>query len=307
MHRARARITSGIARPDVPQIWVVRLREIAGVARATLRISRLSPSRSHRADGMRKAEVVLARAQSGENFLPLSLRPVPQAAPRASVRRPARVWLRIAAVTAIFIGVGVFLAGWRLEAVEATGCAGLPPSAKLNLEDLRGRWIPALDLDQIRQDFERWPGVAEVTVELQLPETLRVRAIPDEICASIPTGRAWRGITCDGVLSRHLGRPKLPLLLGFDGGEGDFQSALSIGNRLSDDTIGHLLSIRKVTPLDYELTIRLGVPPRTTSIIRVLPQGSRSEQWWRTAAFSGQAPAWADLRFDRQVVIRRLG
>ena len=243
---------------------------------------------------------------SRQRFLPLSLRPIPQA-PRSSVNRPAKMWRRIGVVAAISIGVGVILAGWRLESVETTGCTGLPPSATLNLEALRGRWIPTLDLDQIRQDVERWPGVAEVAVELQLPQTLRVRATPDKICASIPMGRAWRGITCDGVLSGHLDRPRPPLLLGFDGGEGDFRSALSIGDRLCDDTVGRLLSIRKVTPSDYELTIRLGVPPRTTSIIKVLPQGSRSEQWWRTAAFNGQAPAWADLRFDRQVVIRRLG
>ncbi len=59
--RVRARITSDFARPDVLQIWFGQLREIVGVARATLRISRLSPSRRCGAGGMRKGEVLLAR------------------------------------------------------------------------------------------------------------------------------------------------------------------------------------------------------------------------------------------------------
>ncbi len=243
---------------------------------------------------------------NGQTFLPPSLRPAPQA-PRSAPRRLNRRWFRAVAVTAVCIGTATLLNSWRLKAVDATGCAGLPPSAVVNLEDLRGRWIPTLDLNQVRRDVELWPGVAGVAVELKLPATLRIRALPDEICGSIPMGRTWRGITCNGTLSRRLGEPRLPLLLNFDGGGTELRSALSAANRLCDGTAGRLLSIRKITPSDYELTVSVGTHPEIHSIVKVTPQGTPSEQWWRTAALNGQAPAWADLRFDHHVVIRRTG
>ncbi|MEN8165515.1 MAG: hypothetical protein ABFS37_15405, partial [Acidobacteriota bacterium] len=115
-------------------------------------------------------------------FLPASLRPAPQA-PSPRTRRPIRWWLQVGTFTAVFIGAGILLAGWRLTAVEVTSCQGLPPSAVVNLESLTGRWIPSLDLERIRQDVERWPGITGVGVELKLPATLRIQALPDEICA----------------------------------------------------------------------------------------------------------------------------
>ena len=239
-------------------------------------------------------------------FLPASLRPAPQA-PRATPRRPNRWWLQAITVTAACLAIGVLLNGWRLDAIDTTGCAGLPRSAVVNLEDLRGRWIPTLDLNQVRRDIECWPGVAGVAVELQLPATLRIRALPDEICASIPMGRTWRGVTCNGTLSRALVEPQLPLLLNFDSDGTDLRSALSTGNRVCDGTAGRLLSIRKITPSDYELTISVGAHTETPSVVKVLPQGTPSEQWWHRAALNGQAPAWADLRFDHHIVIRRTG
>jgi len=218
-----------------------------------------------------------------------------------------RFWFRTLSFTAVCIGFGALLNAWRLDTVDASGCAGLPASAVVNLEDLCGRWIPTLDLNQVRQDIECWPGVAGVAVELQLPATLRIRALPDEICASIPLGRTWRGITCNGTLSRALVEPQLPLLLNFDNGGTELRSALSTGNRLCNGTTGRLLSIRKITPSDYELTISVGAQPEAPSVVKVLPQGTPSEQWWRTAVLNGQAPAWADLRFDHHIVIRRTG
>ena len=242
----------------------------------------------------------------GQTFLPASLRPAPQA-PRARARRPIKWWLQAVIVAVVCIGGGTLLAGWRLETVEVTGCPGLPPSAMVNLEELRGRSIPFLDLEEIRCDVERWPGVSGVAVELKLPSTLRVRALPDEICASVSIGRTWRGITCSGRLSRRLSEPQLPILENFDLGEADLRSALSTGTRLCDGTNGRLLSIRKITPSDYEVTIGSDTSPVIASVVKVLPQGSPSEQWWHRAALRGQAPAWADLRFDRHIVIRRTG
>ncbi len=239
-------------------------------------------------------------------FLPTSLRPTPQA-PRPRTRRPIRWWLQAGTFTAVFIGAGILLAGWRLKAIEVTACPGLPPSTVVNLENLTGRWVPSLDLEEIRKDVERWPGVTGVGVELKLPGTLRIQALPDEICASVPMGRAWRGVTCNGGLSRRLSEPRFPVLESFDLGEAELRSALSTGTRLCDGTTGRLVSIRKITPSDYQVTIEDRVHPETPSVVRVLPQGSPSEQWWHRAALNGQAPAWADLRFGHRVVIRRTG
>lgn len=244
--------------------------------------------------------------QASRTFLPASLRPAPQT-PRPRARRPIKRWIQAIAVTAVCIGAGTLPAGWRLKAVEVTSCPGLPPSAVVSLEDLRGRWIPAVNLDEIRRDVERWPGIAGVAVELKLPATLRVQALPDEICASVPMGRAWRGVTCNGRLSLRLPEPRLPVLENFGLSEAELRSGLSAGARLCDGTTGRLLSIRKITPSDYELTIADGVRPAPPSVVKVAPQGSLSEQWWHRAALTGQAPAWADLRFDQRIVIRRAG
>ncbi|MEN8165514.1 MAG: hypothetical protein ABFS37_15400 [Acidobacteriota bacterium] len=108
-------------------------------------------------------------------------------------------------------------------------------------------------------------------------------------------------------MSRRLSEPRFPVLENFDLGEVELRSALATGTRLCDGTIGHLVSIRKITPSDYEVTIGDHVHPETPSVVRVLPQGSPSEQWWHRAALNGQAPAWADLRFGNRVVIRRTG
>ncbi len=238
-------------------------------------------------------------------FLPANLRPAPQA-PRPRVRRPMKAWLKISAVTVICVGTGLPFALWNLKSVEVTGCEGLPDSETLNLKNLSGSWIPAVDLSRVRENVERWPGVEGVSVELKLPATLLVRALPDTICASVPIGAAWRGVTCDGALSHRLTQPHRPVLEGFDLNRVELRLALATGARLCDGTNGLLLGVRKITPSDFEITIG-GVRPEASSIIKVLPRGSSSEQWWRQAAASGRVPAWADLRCDHHVVVRRAG
>lgn len=242
-----------------------------------------------------------------QTFLPANLRPT-QRAPRVRrPRRPLRWWLKFVASTLACLGAGVLLANWRLESVEITECPGLPASAIVSLTDLRGLWIPAIDLDSIRKDVESWPGVSAVAIELKLPSTLRIQALPDEVCASIQMGRTWRGVTCSGRLSRRLSNPRLPVLKGFNSDEADLRSALSAGSRLCDGIDCSILSVRKITPSDFEITVADTHRPETPSVVKVLPQGSPSEQWWRSAALNGQAPAWADLRFDRRIVIRMAG
>lgn len=239
-------------------------------------------------------------------FLPMNLRPRPQA-PRPRTRRLFESWIQAAALTALFLGGAFLLAGWRLEVVQVTSCPGLPPSAQANLEGLAGSWIPSLDLETIRQDVERWPGVAGVAVELKLPSTLRIQALPDEICASVKMGRTWRGVTCNGSISRRLAEPWLPIFENFDLGETELRSALTTGSRLSEGTAGRLVSIRKITPSDYEITFSDSVDTESLSVVRVLPQGTSSELWWKRAALSGHVPAWADLRLGHRIVVRRAG
>lgn len=241
-----------------------------------------------------------------QTFLPASLRPAQQA-PRKRTRLPVKWWCQFVATALVIFGAGILLSRWRVEVVEITDCPGLPASAVTNLEEIKGFWIPSIDLDKIRHDVEMWPGVAGVAIELKLPSTIRIQALPDEICASIAMGRTWRGINCNGRLSRRLAQPKFPILVNFSFDEAELRSALSAGSRICDGTTGQLKLIRKITPSDFEITIQNEALVGATSIVKVLPQGSPSEQWWRTAALNGQAPAWADLRFDQRIVIRRAG
>ncbi len=59
--RVRAEITSHFLWADMPQIWSARLSEIRGVARPTLKISRLSAGRRCGIDAPRKCEVISVR------------------------------------------------------------------------------------------------------------------------------------------------------------------------------------------------------------------------------------------------------
>ncbi len=58
----RSKTAFWFSRVDVLQVWIARLREAGGIARSTLRVSRLSAARRWGADGKPKREFIRARA-----------------------------------------------------------------------------------------------------------------------------------------------------------------------------------------------------------------------------------------------------
>lgn len=239
-------------------------------------------------------------------FLPASFRP---AAPTPPPNRRNRIrrWSRGLGILALMLGVGWTAAQWKIAAVEVIPCPGFPASEITNLEQLEGLWIGRLDLEAVRETVERWPGIASVAVEFKLPSTLRVEAWPDEICGSVRMGRSWRGVDCHGELSRVLDRAHPPILENFALIGADLRPALATGTRLCQGSPGRVVTIRKITPSAFRLTIQGPISENSSAVVDVLPEGAESEGWWRRAALEGRAPAWADLRFDDHVTIRRRG
>ncbi len=237
------------------------------------------------------------------SFLPTNLRPAPRPLPRR--RRKPRRWARAVIVLVLCGAAGLLVSRWRIRSVEVTPCAGIPSSVVAGLEDFEGCWVPLISLDRIRRDVERWPGVASVVVELEPPWTLRIEATPDQLCGSVAVGRSWRGLDCQGNLSLRLPAPFPPVLENFDLDRNDMRSALRAADRFRG-TGADVTVIRKITPLDFEMTITTAATGGEARV-RVLPQGSEGERWWIAALSRGDAPAWADLRFDRRVVVRRAG
>ena len=238
---------------------------------------------------------------ASHTFLPDSLRPQPKAEPRSRLGFRIRLILGLAV-----LGAGVWTAAsWHVQEVSVQTCAGIPASVAIDLEGLRGHWVPAIDLRWVRRHFEQWPGVGSVDVELQLPGKLVVRAVAEEVCGSVPVGRGWRAVSCDGRPSRNLGRPHAPVFRGFGADEVQLRRALAVGRRLGGAGEGDVLSVRRVTPVDYE--VRLGPQAGEPVTVRVLPGGSLAETWWKEKFAGGRAPLWADLRFDDRVVVGGLG
>ncbi len=237
------------------------------------------------------------------SFLPTNLRPAPRPLPRR--RHAPRQWVRATIVLVLCCTAGLLVSYWRIRAVEATPCAGIPSSVVAGLEEYEGRWIPLVSLDRIRRDIERWPGVASVVVELEPPWTLRIEATADRLCGSVAVGPSWRGVDCRGNLSLRLQEPIPPVLENFELDRNDMISALRAADRFRRSG-AEVAAIRKITPLDFEMTITTA-ETNGVARVRVLPQGTEAERWWIAALTRGDAPAWADLRFDRRVVVRRAG
>jgi hypothetical protein len=237
------------------------------------------------------------------SFLPDSLRPQPKVAPRSRRGFRIRLGLGLAAFAA-----GVWLVtSWQISDVSVQTCQGMPPSAARDLELLKGNWVPAVDLRWVRRQAEQWPGVGAVDVELRLPGTLSVRAVAEEICGSIPVGRGWRAVSCEGHPGRRLGNAQMPVLIGFGNDEAQLRRGLAVGRRVAGARQEGVLSIRRVAPLDLEVRLDSDFAEGEPVTVRVLPDGSPGEAWWHEERTRGTAPRWADLRFGDRVVVGGLG
>ncbi len=237
------------------------------------------------------------------SFLPDSLRPQPKTPPRSRRGFHLRLGLSLTAIAAVIW----LAASWRLQAVSVRTCPGLPAAVAEDLVDLRGQWVPTVDLQWVRRQAEQWPGIADVDVELQLPGTLVVRAAEEEYCGSIPVGTGWRAVSCDGRPGRRLQGPSPPILEGFGADEVRLRRGLAVGRRFAGGHRGSVLSVREVTPLDLEVRLRSQPGAGDPVTVRVLPGGSPTEAWWLEKRTEGRAPLWADLRFDDRVVVGGLG
>ncbi|MCD4747757.1 MAG: hypothetical protein K8R59_00155 [Thermoanaerobaculales bacterium] len=234
------------------------------------------------------------------SFLPESLRPQPKATSRPKTRHRLRytvVILSIATVVAV-------LASWRVDAVLVESCSAIPASATADFNIMQGRWVPAVDLDWVRRQAERWPGVATVDVKLQLPGTLRVLAGPEDICGTLRVGAGWRAVSCDGTMGRRLEKPQKPVLEGFESAHQEVRRALAVGRRLAQGGEAEVLGISRLTPTDYEVRLIAKEGSDQVFTVRVYPTARPTEEWWFSARAAGTAPAWADLRHPNRVISR---
>ena len=236
------------------------------------------------------------------SFLPENLRPQPKAPPRPRRRTRVRAILCLAAVIALV----ALLSSWRIGEITVDACEGIPASAVADLQTVKGRWVPAVNLDRLRTQLERWPGVAVVEVTLHLPATIEIRTTAEEIAGSRHVGAGWRAVSPDGSPGRRLAAPEFPVMRGFGSAAREIRRGLAVGRRFAEGGM-EVVAIRRITPCDYEL--RLAPAGRTEGIltVRVSPSVNQAEEWWIAALAEGEAPPWADLRRPERVVIGGIG
>lgn len=229
----------------------------------------------------------------GPRFLPDRLRP------KVSRRRSRR---RFALFTVFPVAL-VLLPMWRIGEVRVESCPAVPRSTERSLAEMVGEPTVALDLAEIRDRVEVWPGVGAVEVRLELPTTLVVRAEPAEIAGSVLIGMGWHGVDPTGAYAGTLDFPLCPVLEGFAGSERDQRRALEVVRRLEAASEMSVTVIRKVAPDDYRVDLVSRSSPEAW-VAHVSPEGTASEQAWISAVGGGALSApWADLRQPDRMVI----
>lgn len=225
-------------------------------------------------------------------FLPDRLRPP---TPR---RRKRRGYALLTVVPVMLLA----LPRWQVAEVLVEGCPKLPPPAIESLYEMVGQPTLGLDLQEVRDRVEVWPGVGEVEVELELPGTVRVRARAAVSRGSVRVGRSWHGVAADGSLAGVVDVGLPPVFEGFIG-DGDRTEGLAVVSRIEAATGGRVVRIRRVTPLDYQLRFQ---PPGEgpEMILHVDPRGTGAESAWCAAVAAGSVGhPWADLRWTDRIVI----
>ncbi len=230
-------------------------------------------------------------------FLPDRLRPRAQ---RKRSRKP--LLLLVVLPLALFV-----VPMWRVQAVDVSGCSGLPPELMVSLDDLVGRPTLAVSPQWVRHQLEAWPAVSAVEVRLELPGTLHISAAHVTAHGSVPVGTGWHAVTALGTLGGKLNAPIEPVLAVTPGSPTDVRRALAVARRIADQSGGHVRGVRPITPADYEVDL---VPPGTDRpvVMRVRPEATRAErQWCRGLTRRESSPGWVDLRWDDRVVIGGAG
>ncbi len=196
---------------------------------------------------------------------------------------------------------------WRVQAVDVSGCSGLPSELMTSLDDLVGRPTLAVSPQWVRHQLEAWPAVSAVEVRLELPGTLRISAKQTQAHGSVPVGKRWHAVTASGTLGGNLDEPIEPVLSVTPGSPAEVRKALWVARRIAGQSGGHVRGVRPITPVDYEVDL---VPPGTDRpvVLRVRPEASRAEaQWCRGMARGEVSPGWVDLRWDDRVVLGGTG
>ncbi|MEJ2188033.1 MAG: FtsQ-type POTRA domain-containing protein [Acidobacteriota bacterium] len=227
------------------------------------------------------------------HFLPDRLRP------RGPRKRPGRRLALLGVVPVMLLA----LPQLRVKEVRVTACPQLPAAAVRSLQEIEGRPALGIDLEAIRDEVEVWPGVGEVSVELQLPGTISVNAAASTICGSVRVGRSWHGVDSQGSLAGVIETPVPPVLRGFNDGAAERLRALGTARRLEDASRGRVREIQWVTPLDFRVVMTAG-DNGEQKVVHVSPEGTPAEISWCAAVASGSmAAAWADLRCPDRMVI----
>jgi len=196
---------------------------------------------------------------------------------------------------------------WRVQAVDVTGCKGLPEDVMTSLHELVGRPTLAVSPQWVRHQLEVWPMVSAVEVRLELPGTLRVAAENTVPEGSVPVGRRWHAVTRDGAVGGPLDAPLEPVLEGLGCRPAEVRRALGVARRLEEASGGHVESVRAVTPADYQIRIRPAGSDRSI-LMHVRPEATAGEAYWCKRLAGGDVLAgWVDLRWDNRVVLGGAG
>jgi hypothetical protein len=226
-------------------------------------------------------------------FLPDRLRP------RVTRRRMKRRYILPALLlTAVLLALPL----WTVRSVEVRGAEVVPASVTTSLESLVGHGVPTLDLEWLRAVAETWPAAAEVRVRLELSGTAVVEIYPEPIRGSIVLGSSWRAVAADGDLAGAVDEPRPPVLDGFRR-PSERRQAFTVARRLAEASGGEVVAVRKVTPVDFKVELRLEGGERI-SVVHVTPEGTAAERAWCESAADGSPLVdWADLRWPHRMVL----
>ena len=196
---------------------------------------------------------------------------------------------------------------WRVQAVDLSGCVGLPGEVVTQLHGLVGRPALLVGPQRVRRQLEVWPEVAAVEIRLELPGTLRVTAQKTDSMGCVPVGRRWHAVNAAGELAGALDRPIEPILEGIRCESEELRRALSVARRVAVASGARVEVVRQITPSDYELRLWPEGSERPL-VIHVRPDGSAGERYWCERIASGDVISpWADLRWEERIVLGGVG